>query len=53
MSYNDLLAKLRWCQLRAMESPLESRERKIWQQILRDLELLKTRMTTSGQVANQ
>ena len=53
MSEADVFAKLRWYQLRAMESPLGSEERGTWTAILRDLEEFKNRLTTASTVAIQ
>lgn len=53
MSEADVFAKLRWYQLRAMESPLGSEERVTWTAILRDLEEFKNRLTTASTVAIQ
>lgn len=51
MSYNDALAKLKWYQKCAMESPLESPERITWIEILRELEDFIRRMTTASTAA--
>lgn len=53
MSEADIFAKLRWYQLRAMESPIGSEERGVWTEICRDLEALKRKMTTAGTVVMQ
>lgn len=53
MSEADVFAKLRWYQLRAMESPIGSTERSTWTAICRDLEELKRRLTTASTVAIQ
>lgn len=52
MSYNDAMAKLKWYQKCAMESPLESPERMTWVEILRELEAFIRRMTTAATVVN-
>lgn len=51
MSYADALAKLRWYQMRGMESPLNSPERTTWIEIMRELEVLVRKMTTGATVA--
>ena len=53
MSEADVFAKLRWYQLRAMESPLGSEERVTWTAIVRDLEAFKLKLTTAATVAIQ
>lgn len=53
MSYNDAMAKLKWYQKCAMESPLESPERITWIEILREVEGLIRRMTTAATVVSQ
>lgn len=53
MSEADVFAKLRWYQLRAMESPLGSAERVTWIEIAREIEAFIRRMTTAATVVNQ
>lgn len=51
MSYNDAIAKLRWYQLRTMESPLGSEERAAWSKILREFEgFVHEKTATAGTV---
>jgi len=51
MSYADALAKLRFYQLRGMEAPKGSEERKEWIRIQREVEDLIKRTLSTGMVS--
>jgi hypothetical protein len=53
MSYEDAFARLRWIHKQAMESPIDSPQRRTWIEIARDIEALIRRMTMAATTVTQ